>query len=444
MNYLRSRTGPVALIPFLVFITCFLGTGYLLDDFYALPAPIAVVVGIVSAVLILRGSPTSKIDTLLRGCGDPKILTMCLIYLLAGGFATVTGAMGGIDSVVNLGLTYISVEFLPAGVFIIAAFLSLSAGTSVGSIVALGPIAIGLADQSGISLALMGGSLLGGAMFGDNLSIISDTTIAATQSLGVSMKDKFRVNIYIALPAAILTVILLYFLGREAGMGTGALPTPGSFSLVEIFPYLLVLVLAVSGLNVFYVLFIGIVVAGFIGLYKQDFSLLGYTQEIYDGFLGMTDIFLLSLLTGGLAAMVQKAGGIDYILKKIQKRVKTKRSAQVGIGALVGFTNAAIANNTVSIIITGPVAKQINDLFRMNPRKTATILDIFACLVQGSLPYGAQMLLLVSFAGGRVAYLDLLGQAWYLPILFMVTLVAIFYKPWDRLVPNTQPSSELL
>lgn len=437
MEYLRSRTGPIALIPFVVFITCFLGTGLLLNDFYALPAPIAVIVGILSAILLLRGDAKTKIDTLLEGCGDSKILTMCLIYLLAGAFATVTGAMGGIDSVVNLGLEYISIEFLPAGIFIISSFLSLATGTSVGAIVALGPIAIGLADQSGLSVSLMGATLLGGAMFGDNLSIISDTTIAATQSLGVSMKDKFRVNILIALPAAIITIILLYFLGLEQGSTATAMPSSGGYSLLSILPYLLVIALAVSGMNVFYVLFIGVIIAGIIGLFQQDFSLLIYTEKIYEGFLGMIDIFLLSLLTGGLAALVTKAGGIDYILKKIRERVKTKRGAQMGIGSLVGLTNFAIANNTVSIIITGPIAKEIGEGFKVDPRKTAVILDIYACLVQSMLPYGAQVLLLLSYAGGRIGYLELISSAWYLLLLFIFSLIAIFWRRWDKfLVPD--------
>lgn len=432
MEYLRNRTGPVALIPFVVFVTCFLGTGLLLNDFYALPAPIAVIVGILSAILLFRGDAKTKIDTLLEGCGDSKILTMCLIYLLAGAFATVTGAMGGIDSVVNLGLDYISIEFLPIGIFIISAFLSLATGTSVGSIVALGPIAVGLADQSGLSVSLMGATLLGGAMFGDNLSIISDTTIAATQSLGVSMKDKFRVNIFIALPAAVITIILLYFLGLEASSTASTLPGTTGYSLMSILPYILVIVLAVSGMNVFYVLFIGVVIAGIIGLFQQDFSLLVYTEKIYEGFLSMTDIFLLSLLTGGLAALVSKAGGIDYILKKIRERVKTRRGAQMGVGTLVGLTNFAIANNTVAIIITGPIAKEIGQGFKVNPKKTAVILDIYACLVQGILPYGAQVLLLLSYAGGRIGYLELMSNAWYLLLLFVFSLIAIYWKRWDQ------------
>lgn len=437
MQYFRSRTGPIALIPFVVFITCFLGTGLLLNDFYALPAPIAVIVGILNAILLLRGEAKTKIDTLLEGCGDSKILTMCLIYLLAGAFATVTGAMGGIDSVVNLGLEYISIEFLPIGIFIISAFLSLATGTSVGAIVALGPIAIGLADQSGLSVSLMAATLLGGAMFGDNLSIISDTTIAATQSLGVSMKDKFRINIFIALPAALISIILLYFLGMEASSTATAMPSAGGYSLLSIFPYILVIVLAVSGINVFYVLFIGVIIAGIIGLFQQDFSLLVYTEKIYEGFLSMIDIFLLSLLTGGLAALVTKAGGIDYILKKIRERVRTKKGAQMGVGSLVGLTNFAIANNTVSIIITGPIAKEIGEGFKIDPRKTAVILDIYACLVQGILPYGAQVLLLLSLAGGKIGYLDLLSNAWYLLLLFIFSLIAIYWKRWDKfLIPS--------
>ena len=386
-----------ALLPFFVFIFLFLGIGIGLDDFYAFPSPLAVIVGIATAILLFEGSTNSKINTLLEGCGDSKILTMCLIYLLAGAFASVCAAMGAVESVVNLGLTFMSPQMLPVGIFLLAAFLSTSTGTSVGSIVALGPIVVGLADQSGVSLALMSATLLGGAMFGDNLSFISDTTIAATQSLGVKMKDKFRMNLYIALPAAIITLVILFFLGQNAAPAE-VMPQVGEFSWLKIVPYLLVILLAILGINVFVVLFTGTILAGVLGIINQDFELLVFTKEVYNGLLGMSDIFLLSLLTGGLAALVSKAGGIDYLLKKISLRIRNKRSAQMGIASLVSVTNMAIANNTVSIIISGPIAKEISEAYALDKRKSAALLDIFSCIFQGLLPYGAQVLLLISFA----------------------------------------------
>ena len=435
MNVSEQVPSLKALFPFFVFILLFLGIGIGLDDFYAFPSPLAVIVGIATAVLLFEGSTNSKINTLLEGCGDSKILTMCLIYLLAGAFASVCAAMGAVDSVVNLGLTLISPQMLPVGIFLLAAFLSTS-------IVAVGPIVIGLADQSGISLALMSATLLGGAMFGDNLSFISDTTIAATQSLGVKMKDKFKVNLFIALPAAIITLIILIFLGQNAA-SAAVIPQAGDHSWLKIVPYLLVILLAVIGINVFVVLFTGTLLAGAIGIWSQDLEPLVFTQKVYEGFLGMSDIFLLSLLTGGLAALVSKAGGIDYLLKKISTGIRSKRSAQMGIASLVSVTNMAIANNTVSIIISGPIAKEISETYKLDKRKSAALLDIFSCVFQGLLPYGAQILLLISFAKGKLSYLDLVSNSWYLLVLPLITIIAIYWSPWDKLLSTETEVSDI-
>lgn len=431
MKNLKTHNNAIALLPFLAFIFTFLGAGIYLNDFYALPSPIAVLVGIIVAFLLFKFPLTEKVSILIEGCGNSQIVTMCLIYLFSGAFATVTKSMGAVDAVVNLGIHYIDAEYFPLGIFLIAAFLSTATGTSVGSIVALGPIAISLAEKSGASMPLIAGSLLGGSMLGDNLSIISDTTIAATQSLGCEMRDKFRTNIFIAFPAALITVILLFYLGLNAEVSSVPIENSG-FNLIAIVPYLMVIVLAVVGLNVFATLLIGILVAGIIGFIGNNFNLLQFTQKIYEGFLSMTDIFLLSMLTGGLAHMVQKAGGIDYVLKKIKSNIKNRKSAQMGIGSLVGLTNLAIANNTVSIVITGKIAKEINDDYGLNARKTATILDIFSCVVQGLLPYGAQVLLILSFAGGKLTLTDLLLNAWYNYILLIVTIFAIYSNAWDR------------
>lgn len=432
-----STPGIKALLPLFIFIFTFLGVGVILDDFYALPPPIAVVLGIATALVLFEGTTNTKIETLLEGCGDSKILTMCLIYLLAGAFATVTAAMGAVEAVVSLGMNLIAVEYLPLGVFLIAAFLSTSTGTSVGSIVALGPIVLALAEQSGLSSALMAATLLGGAMFGDNLSIISDTTIAATQSLGVEMNEKFKMNLFIALPAALITLIILVSSG-QGGDAAQAIPSAGTYSLLTIFPYLLVIGLAIVGVNVFVVLFIGILIAGAIGLFNHQFDLILLSKEVYKGFLGMTDIFFLSLLTGGLAALVTKAGGIDLILNRINRNIKNRKTAQLGIGSLVGLTNIAIANNTVSIIVTGPVAKIISEDYQLDKRKTAALLDVFACIIQGLLPYGAQVLLILSFSNGKFGYFDLLANAWYLLLLLFFSNVAIFWSFWDRKITGNR------
>ncbi len=431
MKHLKIQGNAFALIPFFVFIFTFLGAGILLNDFYALPSPIAVVLGIIVAFMIFKQSTESKVDTLIEGCGNSQIITMCLIYLFSGAFATVTQAMGAVDSVVNLGINNIDPEYFPLGIFLIASFLSTATGTSVGSIVALGPIAISLADKSGASMPLIAGSLLGGSMLGDNLSIISDTTIAATQSLGCEMRDKFKVNLFIALPAAIITILLLAYLGFNTEVSSVVIEK-GDYQLLSILPYILVIVLAVIGVNVFTTLLIGILVAGIIGFFGNDFTLLQFTQKIYEGFLSMTDIFLLSMLTGGLATLVQKAGGIDYVLYKIKSKIKNKKSAQMGIGALVGITNMAIANNTVSIVITGKIAKEISDEFELSPKKVATILDVFSCVIQGILPYGAQVLLILSFAKGKLALTDLISNAWYNYILLVFMIIAIYSSAWDK------------
>lgn len=431
MKHLKIQGSAFALLPFFVFIFTFLGAGIVLNDFYALPSPVAVILGIIVAFIIYQQSTESKVDTLIKGCGNSQIITMCLIYLFSGAFATVTQAMGAVDAVVNLGINNIDTEYFPLGIFLIASFLSTATGTSVGSIVALGPIAISLADKSGASMPLIAGSLLGGSMLGDNLSIISDTTIAATQSLGCEMRDKFKVNLFIAFPASIITVFLLLYLGLNSDVSSVVIEK-GDYQFIAILPYILVIILAVVGVNVFTTLLIGILIAGIIGFAGNDFTLLQFTQKIYEGFLSMTDIFLLSMLTGGLAALVQKAGGIDYVLQKIKTRIKSKKSAQFGIGTLVSLTNIAIANNTVSIVITGPVAKEINDEYHLSARKTATILDVFSCIIQGILPYGAQVLLILSFAKGKLDFLQLISNAWYIYILLLFTIIAIYSTAWDK------------
>ena len=417
-----------ALIPLLVFVFTFLGVGIYQNDFYALPAPIAVIVGIVVAFILFGQSISDKINTLLKGCGDDKILTMCLIYLLAGAFAAITNETGSVDAIVNLGLDLIAIQYIYVGIFIIAGFLSVSTGTSVGAIVALAPIVVGFAEESNAELAVLCGALLGGSMFGDNLSVISDTTIAATQSLGCKMSDKFKQNIKIAVPAAIFTIVILIFqgLGLESVASEN---TIYNYDIVKILPYVLVIVLSIGGVNVFVTLLLGAIAAVVLGIVYQDFTLIESAKIAYTGFTNMTEIFLLSLLTGGLAALVERNGGIEFILVNIRKLIKNKKSAQFGIATLVSTINMAIANNTVSIIIAGPIAKTINDEYHLDNKKTASILDIFACIFQGLLPYGAQVLMILSFSKGKIDYLDLVSNTWYLLLLFMYTLLFIGVRP---------------
>jgi len=437
MNSNSVKASGKTLIPFLVFVAIYLGSGVILQAqgvemaFYQLPAPVAIFCGIISAFFILKGSINEKFDSLIEGCGNKDIIIMCTIYLLAGGFAAVSKAMGGVDSTVNLGLTFIPPQYITVGLFVITAFISISTGTSVGSIVAVGPIAVGLAEKSGLAMPLVLAAVMGGAMFGDNLSVISDTTIAATRTQGCEMKDKFRINIFIAAPAAIITIILLLILGRPE-------VTPSAqiydYNIIKVLPYLFVLILAIIGINVFVVLTGGIILSGAIGMIYREFTLIGFTQEIFNGFSGMIDIFLLSMFTGGLAHMITKAGGIEFLLQKIKKMVKSKKSAELGIGILVGLTDAAVANNTVAIIINGPIAKEMCNEYRVDPRRSAAMLDIFSCIMQGIIPYGAQMLILLSFTKGTVTPFQVIPLLWYQQLLGLSAIVSMFIPFADGLI----------
>lgn len=426
-----------ALIPFFVFVGIYLGSGIILQvqgvemAFYQLPAPVAIFCGIISAFFILKGTINEKFDALIEGCGNKDIIIMCTIYLLAGAFATVSKAMGGVDSTVNLGLTFIPPQYITVGLFVITAFISISTGTSVGSIVAVGPIAVGLAQKSGLSMPLVLAAVMGGSMFGDNLSVISDTTIAATRTQGCEMKDKFRINIFIAAPAAIITIILLLVLGKPDVIPPAQIY---DYNIIKVLPYLFVLILALIGINVFAVLTGGILFSGLIGLFYSELTVLTFSQEIFNGFLGMIDIFLLSMFTGGLAHMITKAGGIEFLLQKIKKMVKNKRTAELGIGILAGITDAAVANNTVAIIINGPIAKEMCNEYKVDPRRSAAMLDIFSCIMQGIIPYGAQMLMLLSFTKGVVTPFQLIPLLWYQQLLGVSAIVSMFVPFADGLI----------
>ena len=416
-----------AIIPLLIFVFVFLGAGIYNNDFYALPSPIAALIGIVSAFILLKGKVNQKIDTFLKGCGDGKILTMCIIYLLAGAFATVSKATGSVDTIVNLGLNYISAAYFPVGIFVIASFLSFASGTSVGSIVTLGPIVIDLAEKSGSPLGLIGAALLSGAMFGDNLSVISDTTIAATQSMGCDMKDKFRANFKLALPAALMAILIFVLIGFNQE-STSVVMEQKDFNFILILPYLLVITLSIIGINFFVVLFSGLLFAGVLGMGYGTFGLMDFAKNTYEGFTSMTEIFLLSLLTGGLAALVEKAGGINFLLININKIISSKKTALLGIGGLVSVANFCVANNTIAILISGKVSKEITDKYELKPQESASVLDIFACYVQGIIPYGAQILILISLSNFKMSYTDLVLNSFYLHLLLVITLGSIILK----------------
>ncbi|BDQ37129.1 sodium:proton antiporter [Pseudodesulfovibrio nedwellii] len=420
-----------ALLPLLFFLALFIGTGSYLSAqgvsmaFYQLSAAVAILPAIALSLAMGKGKLDSKINIFLKGVGDINIVTMCIIYLLAGGFASVAKAIGGVDATVNLGLTFIPAELVLPGLFAIAAFVATAMGTSMGTIAAIAPIAAGVAQQTDISSAVLMGTIVGGAMFGDNLSMISDTTIAATRTQGCAMSDKFKMNVRIVLPAALATLILLGLFGSAGGV-----THVGDWEFIRVLPYLVILGLAIAGVNVFVVLASGIVLAGVVGLYAvQNYSLLTLSKDIFAGFTGMHEILVLSMLVGGLGELIRYNGGLQWLLEKVNAlalkagRGNKRRSGEFGIAALVSLADACTANNTVAIILTGRLAKEIATDTGVDPRRSASLLDIFSCIVQGVTPYAAQVLLAGSIAG--ISPVDVVTSNWYCLVLAGIAIVAI-------------------
>ncbi|ROQ25915.1 Na+/H+ antiporter NhaC family protein [Gallaecimonas pentaromativorans] len=427
----KPHASPLPLLPLLVFLALFLGVGTYLSltgvsyAFYQLPAPVAVLPALIVAVLISRDSINKTVEQFLAGCGHSNIMAMCIIYLLSGAFGAVAKATGGVDATVALGLSLVPASLLLPGLFVIAAFIATAMGTSMGTIAALAPVALGLAQQGDLPLALTAGALLSGAMFGDNLSIISDTTIAATRTQGCDMKDKFRANFRLALPAAILTLLWLGF----ASSGSHVIDAK-DFQLLPILPYVTILVLAVAGLNVFVVLILGIVLAGLVGL-SGDYSLAKYVKDIYAGFTGMQEIFMLSLLMGGLAYLMEKQGGLAWLAAKLGHG-STGKNGELAIAGLVFTTNFCTANNTVSIIVNGQLAKDIAQQNAISPVRSASLLDIFACVNQGLVPWGAQALLLGS--SFTLSPLAVVSHSGYVLVLAAITLATVLAPGARRLL----------
>lgn len=436
-----------AILPFVAFIVIYLGSGVALQvqgvemAFYQFPAVVSILIATVLAFIDFhRAGIMNDFSIFVRGAGNEDLMCMLMIFLLAGAFSTVAKAMGGIDSTVNLCLTFIPPRFVTAGVFVISAFLSLATGTSMGTVAALVPLALGLAAEAGLSLPLILAACLTGAMLGDNLSMISDTTIAATRTQSVELKDKFRTNFWIMLPAALATIVLLLVFGAPDSAVTVDI---GGFNVIKVLPYIAVLVLALMGLNVFLVLLIGIVMAGVVGMAFGDFGALEFATNIYAGFTSMIEVFLLSMFCGGIAELTKHYGGIQWLVEKINALCKGPRSAQVGIFCMTGLVDAATANNTVAIIVTGPLAKDISRVHHVDPRRTASLLDIASCTLQGFLPYGAQMLTIVSLcraaadagtisqaALATVDPIAIMSCNWYLMFLVLFTALSILVSAY--------------
>jgi Na+/H+ antiporter NhaC len=424
----RSKDNLFALFPFAVFLGLFLGTGLILSwqevefAFYQLPASIAIIPAIIAAILLgkylTQGTIEEQIGQFIRGAGNPNITTMCVIYLLAGAFAVVAKATGGVDASVQLGLAIFPSYLLLPALFIVAAFLSTAMGTSMGTIAAIAPVALGFVESADLDAALVAGCLVSGAIFGDNLSIISDTTIAATRSQGAHMKDKFRVNFKFAVPAALICLIIFSLLGSEISHELS-----NETAVIGLIPYIVILILALIGVNVFVVLSLGIVIAASIGMLTHGYQLSTWVKDINTGFSSMQNIFILSLFIGGLSELVRQQGGLSALTRMIEKLARKlttnkKRAAGLGIGGLAFVCNFFTANNTVSIIITGDTAKNLAQDGDLSPAESASLLDIFACINQGILPYGAQALLLGATLG--VSPLAVASHAFYPMILFFI------------------------
>lgn len=432
----NSPASFIALLPLFVFLGLFIGAGVYFQRqgvdfaFYQLPSVIAILPAIILALILSKQKLNQSIDTFISGIGHSNIIAMCLIYLLAGGFAAVAKATGGVDATVALGLSFIPSNLLLPGFFVIAAFIATAMGTSMGTIAAVAPIALGVADQAQIDYAIMAGAVMSGALFGDNLSIISDTTIAATRTQGCDMKDKFRENLIFAIPASLLTLIAFVF----AGQGQAELATQ-NIDFIKVLPYLTILILAVAGLNVFVVLTLGILLAGVTGLLTMDYGLIQFGKDIYAGFSNMQEIFILSMLVGGLAALMQQQGGLAFVSKQIEKLITrfskaqgeaSCRAAELGMAGIVALTNSCVANNTVSIVVTGDIAKDLAEKHGVSPKRAASVLDIFACIIQGLIPYGAQALLIASTFS--ITPLAAVSHAWYCMILAVVAVVIVIFR----------------
>lgn len=387
-----------ALIPFGVFLVFYMGLSIVSGDFYRVPMTVALLVASASAlVLNHKASLKSKIDLFAHGMGDINIMTMCLIFVLAGAFAETARRMGAVDSTIQIALSFIPPHLMLCGLFMVACFISLAIGTSVGTIVALTPIALGVTQTLGISGGLCLGAVVGGAMFGDNLSMISDTTIAATRTQGIEMREKFTANLHVAAPAAIVTVILYIILSHTGEPMAGRHLTLKMF--LDVIPYLCILVLALTGLNVMALLMLGTLLAGVIGIINGSFSFWEFLAAAGVGARSMADTLIVAILAGGLLKVIRYNGGIEYLMKKIERLIRGRRSCEFGIALLVGVVNVFTANNTVAIVIAGPIAKDLAKRYEVSPARSASILDTTSCIVQGMIPYGAQILSAVGLAG---------------------------------------------
>ena len=417
------RKGLLALSPLVVFVLLYLVTSIIAGDFYKVPITVAFMAASMYAVLVCGGLPLGRrIDIFSRGASTGQMMLMIWIFILAGAFAHTAKVMGAIDATVNLSLTLLPGNMLLAGLFLAACFISLSVGTSVGTIVALTPIAAGVASQTGSSVALLTAVVVGGSFFGDNLSFISDTTIAATQTQGCRLSDKFRANSFIVMPAAFVVFVIYLFMG--AGMHSPQ--HVAEVSYVKVIPYLIVLLTAIFGMNVMAVLALGILSSGAIGLLTSSFDFYGWMGAMGEGIVGMGELIIITMMAGGLLEIIKHNGGIDFLIRLLTRRVGSKRGAELSIAALVSMVNICTANNTVAILTVGGIAKQIGDRYGVDNRKCASILDTFSCMMQGIIPYGAQMLMAAGLA--QLNPVSILPHLYYPLAIGIAALVSILLR----------------
>ena len=419
MNNREAEGRALALLPIGVFLVIFLGAGILFNDFYAMPAIVAFLIALFVAFLQNRKvSFDEKVRIIASGLGEENIITMCLIFLCAGGFSGAVTAAGGVDSTVALGLSLIPAKFVIAGLFVIACFISVSMGTSMGTIAALAPIAVGISEATEFSMAVCVAAVVCGAMFGDNLSMISDTTIAAVKTQGCEMKDKFKANFLIVLPAAVLTVIYFWFVTRGVNYNV---PENLDYHILEVVPYIVVLVGALIGINVFIVLLSGTVISLVVGVAAGNIALSEMFTVVGDGVVSMYDITVISIIVACIVSLVRANGGIQFILNMIRKRIHGQRGAQAGIAALALAVDLCTANNTVAIVMSGPIAKEISDEFHVDSKRSASLLDMFTSVGHGLIPYGAQLLSAATLTG--LTPFDMMPHLVY-PILMAVCGIA--------------------
>lgn len=422
--FIIKKGNPFALIPIFIFISLFIGFGVYKNDFYVMPAVVAFLIALVVAFIQNRKlSFNQKLSVAAKGSGDENIMIMCLVFIFAGAFSSTVTSAGGVDSIVNLSLSVMPSNLAVVGVFIIACFISVSMGTSVGTIAALAPIAIGISEKTGINISICIAAVVSGAMFGDNLSMISDTTIAAVRTQGCDMKDKFKENFLIVLPAAIITIILLSFISYTPNYQiTGEL----NYNIFEILPYLIVLIGALFGVNVLILLFGGTVVSAITGILFGRFHFIDTFSIVNSGCKNMYDIAILSILVSGTVALIQENGGIDFVIYSIKRVVKTKKGAQLGIGLLASLTDLATANNTVAIVVSGPIAKEISNDYSISPKRTASLLDIFTSVCQGIIPYGAQILIASNMSG--ITPIEITPYLFYPILMGISAIIYILFK----------------